>query len=262
MTKKITLMWQKNMGMLLICSALAASESAMGQYQVSQPGEPARNAPGNLQNNPDSIYREAGYELYGNNNRDKTGYGSNTWYLPSEFAFGALRTGAAQSEIRMQTDHIGRLSVSNSDYIPPVSPLQRALGVAPPVIFGSAYEKESNVSARSFNNGMINHQNDSGVANRGFLPAGNTVVDPKNLNRSENQRSVSARAMTPQPISQQAIQPIAIPSGQLIRPMTAVNETVNKPVRRTRPTTLPTTSPTILPPEDPTKKLIVIPESK
>ena len=259
-----------------VCVAILAG-TAQAQYQVSQPGEPGRNAPGSLLNNPDSPFRGAGYELYGNNNREKSNYGQNTWYLPSEITFINQRNGATQSELRVQGDLIGQLAPSNASYVPPVSPLQRSLGVGPPVVFGSAYEKESNTTVRNVNNGMISHQNDAGVGQPGFgsqVQPGRVGGYTPNGSASENgalngplNRSLNRAAnlqLSQQPIVQQPIQPITIPSGRPIGPMTVVNETVNRPIHRIRPATQPTTRPTTQPlvPTDLSKRLIIEPDAK
>jgi hypothetical protein len=117
------------------CTAL----TARAQYQVRSPGDSPQ---GTNVATTQAADRPVGMELYGNNANRPVRYPTQTAPLPSETRMAIERSGALPSEIRMQQEAVGPLSPNGPmDYVPALSPLQRALGVTPPVLWGPAWDK-------------------------------------------------------------------------------------------------------------------------
>lgn len=215
----------------LFTACLLFAGSTFAQYQVSQPGEAGPNAKPDNANSPN---RQPGIELNGNNNRDKpVRYPTQTGYLPSEILIATQRSGATPSELRTQADAVGPLSSNGpADYIPGLSPLQRAVGATPPVLFGPAY---FNSHAMSFRNA-------------GPIPSGVINPDPvqAGINRAKSNET-SPSNVTPGPVYTQQPVSTQIFSGRAIGPVTAQEGTVSHPLHYLRP---PSTQPTTQPSEN------------
>jgi hypothetical protein len=124
--------------MFFCCAAL----TARGQYQVRNPGDPAVGPSGTNLATTQAADRPVGFELYGNNANRPVRYPTQTAPLPSETRMAIERSGALPSEIRMQQEAVGPLSPNGAmDYVPALSPLQRAMGVTPPVLWGPAWDQ-------------------------------------------------------------------------------------------------------------------------
>jgi hypothetical protein len=125
-------------GLAAVCCCCTAL-TARAQYQVRNPGDSPQGA--NLATTQ-AADRPVGFELYGNNANRPVRYPTQTAPLPSETRMAIERSGALPSEIRMQAEAVGPLSPNGPmDYVPALSPLQRALGVTPPVLWGPAWDK-------------------------------------------------------------------------------------------------------------------------
>jgi hypothetical protein len=218
---------------------LLSAGSTFAQYQVSQPGEAGPNGPGSDPNAVNSPTRPPGIELYGNNNREKPVlYPPQTEYLPSEILFATQRSGATPSEIRTQADRIGPLSPNGAaDYIPLLSPLQRAMGATPPVLFGPAWQTRP----------VVNYNGNAPTPelNTASLQPG---INPSAANRT--QPETSPLDVTPKPLN--PMQPLnsQVRTGQPLGPVTSVNITITRPLLRTRlakqpATTQPATQPSL-----------------
>jgi hypothetical protein len=222
-------------GIMTVLVLMAIAPFSQGQYQVSQPGEAGPNAPGANPNGPNTPDRAAGVELYGNNNRDKpVRYPAQTGYLPSETLIATQRSGATPSELRTQADAAGPLSTNGpADYIPVLSPLQRAVGASQPTLFGPAWLTQPVTSYRvpraptgELNSSANRHGDPRAIPGRSPLEVTPGALPPIQPSDIEN-RYIAQR----------------IPVGQPLGPVTSVNTTVNRPIRYTRPQTQPATKP-------------------
>ena len=205
----------------LMCLLLTGS--AFGQFQVNQPGEEGPNGPSSNPNAVNSPTRQPGVELYGNNNREKAiKYPPQTGSLPSEVLIAIQRSGATPSELRTQADRVGPLSPNGSaDYVPLISPLQRAVGANPPNLFGPAWLNPPTQSYRQ--NVPLPELNDSGtlVGTSRRVSVGKTDQSPQYV--------------TPQPVSPNQPLNTQFIARQPLGPVTRVDTTVSRPVTRTRP---------------------------
>jgi hypothetical protein len=210
---------------------LMSAGSTFAQYQVSQPGEAGPNGPGSDPNAVNSPTRLPGIELYGNNNREKpVRYPPQTEYLPSEILLATQRSGATPSEIRTQADAIGPLSPNGrADFIPLLSPLQRAMGVTPPVLFGPAWQTRP----------VVTYNGKAPTPELNVTPPQPGTNAP-GVNRS--QVEPSPLDVTPKPVN--PMQPLGgqMITAQPLGPVTVVNITVNRPLVRTHPATQPATT--------------------
>ena len=160
-----------------------------------------RQADPNANNSPN---RQPGVEIYGNNNRDKpVRYPPQVEYLPSEILIAQQRSGATPSEIRTRADWLGPLTPNgNADYIPPMSALQRALGVTPPSPFRPQWQTSPGVVNRPIgtgNNGEVNP----------------TLENPTLIAARERQRQAGspAQSITPGPMIQPRVNSSPQPAG-------------------------------------------------
>ena len=136
---------------------------------------------------------------------------------------------------------------------------------APPLIFGSAYERQANSTVRNVQNGLVPVYN---VYFGATTQPVNSFGPQQPVDRNDVDQSLGHQVglpITRGPISAGPIQPtriqaVAVPSGHAMQPLRPgnmyVNTTVNTPLRRTRPTTQPTTQPAKV------ENSIVIPPAK
>lgn len=219
---------------------LISAGSTFAQYQVSQPGEAGPNGPGSDPNAVNSPTRQAGVELYGNNNREKpVHYPPQIEYLPSEILFATQRSGATPSEIRTQADRIGPLSPNGAaDYIPVLSPLQRATHVTPPALFGPAWQRPA-----------VTYNTNAPTAELNTVPP-QQGIHPSTVSRPSSPET-SPLDVTPKPVnSMQPLNSQQMIVTQPLGPVTSVNITVNRPLLRTHlakqpATTQPATQPSL-----------------
>jgi hypothetical protein len=207
---------------------LWAAAPARGQFQVAEPGAPGPNTPAATTQAWD---RRPGVELYGNTQNKPARYTPQVQPLPSETRMAIERSGALPSEIRMNAAAAGPLTPNGAmDYVPALSPLQQAMGVAPPVLWGPAWQKPLPPSATA--DGRTTPVPLDGAAVR--APG---VATPGGGIRSQLE-------VTPGPIVQQPVDGRVQTSP--LGPVTRVDSTVNRPLIRLRPaTTQPTTMPSL-----------------